>query len=124
MQIVPNSKDTVAIHVERLASFYESIVIQPDRGAHGTEYFVSVRTPARDVAIATVDSSGTVWIYPRSLERAAEQDLIVLTRLYELLDMLVSGKTGNFTTEAALIEIGHISEQAEWLSVLAHSFAN
>ena len=124
VQIAPKIEDTVAIHLERLASSYESIVIQSDRGAHGTEYFVSVRTPAKDVAIATVDSCGTVWIYPRSLERAAEQDLIVLTRLYELLDMLVSGKTGHFTTEAALIEIGHIAEQAEWLSVLAHSFAD
>ena len=124
VQAVPQPEDNIVIHLKHLDSLYESIVIEPDVSRHGTEYFVSVRTPSRDIAIATVDISGTVWIYPRSLERAAENDLILKTRLYQVLDLLESTETGEITLEAALLEIGHISEQVEWLSILAHSFAN
>ena len=120
---VEQFEDNVSVHLKQLDSSYESIVIELDRRAESTEYFVSVRTPSRDIAIATVDSSGKVWIYPRSLERAAENNLITQTRLYEVFGLLESAKTEDFTLEAALQEIGHISEQAEWLSILARSFA-
>ena len=123
VQAVEQLEDNVSVHLKQLDSSYESIVIEPDRGAEGTEYFISVRTPSRDIAIATVDSSGKVRIFPRSLERAAENDLITQTRLYEVFGLLESAKTEEFTLEAALQEIGHISEQAEWLSILARSFA-
>ena len=93
--------DSIAVYLERLDSSYESIVINPDVGGHGIEYFVSVRTPSRDIAIATVDAAGTVWIYPRSLVRAADNDLIAQTRLHQVFNLLKSAKDCGFHTRSS-----------------------
>ena len=108
--------------IGRLDRSHESILIRLDREATGDEFLVSVRTPAKDVAVATIDSAGTVWIYPRSLMRAAESGSIKYDQLNEIVNQLEFGSQVAVSLEEAILEIGHISERVEWLNTLVQRF--
>ena len=85
---------------------------------------VTVRTPVRDVAIATVDSSGMVQLFTRMLGRAVDEGLIEKTRFERLLNELEAIAEKRASTNGALLDIGHISERFDWLGNLAHCFSN
>ena len=111
-------------HLQRLARSHENIVIQIDKGAAGRDYLISVRTPLREVAVAAVDTAGTVWLYPSMLKRAEADGLIAKARLSRVLGLLGSPDAQEIQRGTALLDIGHISGRASWLGNLASEFSS
>ena len=106
-----------------LSQCHENIVVKEDKGARSTDYMVSIRTPVRDVAVATVNFSGVVRVYPRMLDRAVTDGLLGTDRLNESLRQLGAPWVDEIKKGTALLEIGNISERVEWLGSLASEFA-
>ena len=106
-----------------LSQCHENIVVNEDKGARSTDYMVSIRTPVRDVAVATVDFSGVVRVYPRMLYRAVADGLLGRDRLNESLRQLGAPWADEIKKGTGLLEIGNISERVEWLGSLASEFA-
>ena len=103
---------------------HENVAVTPRRGSDGEEFLVTVRTPVRDVAIATVDSLGMVQLFTRMLGRAVDEGLLEKTRFGRLLNELEAIAEKRASTNGALLDIGHISERLDWLGNLAHCFSN
>ena len=110
--------------IKLLTVSHENVVVTPHRGSDGEEILVSVRTPVRDVAIATVDSLGMVQLFTRMLGRAVDEGLIEKTRFERLLDELEAVSEEGANSNGVLLDIGHISERVDWLGNLAHCFSN
>ena len=111
-------------HLQRLASSYENVVVQTDNGSPGGDLLISIRTPVREVAVAALDASGIIWIYPNMLKRAEADGLITKARLNRVLKQLGPASSEEILRGTALLDIGHISERAEWLGNLASEFSS
>ncbi len=115
--------DEFGDQIRRLAETSGNIAIQPDSEKRSNEYFVSVRTPTRDVPVATIDPSGIVWIYPRSLKRALFKGSVDQNKDHEVLQQLRTICPGTTSLDTAILKIGHISECVVWLGNLARSLS-
>ena len=61
--------------ISQLVNSSENIIVQEQIRAGGKEYMVSVRTPAREVAVAMVDEHGEVHLFRNMLERAVGEGI-------------------------------------------------
>ena len=100
-----------------------NVVLKEDKGAQDTEYLISIRTPVKEVAIASVDSSGIVWVYPRMLNRAVGDRLLKKAAFEESLEQLGAPWDDEIRRGTGLLELGHISDRLEWLGGLARGFS-
>ena len=89
--------------------------------ATGKEYLVSVRTPAREVAVAMVDEHGEVQLFRNMLERAVGEGLLNGAKL-ELGLRDLEDITSLSTHGAALMDVGNLSERINWLGRLTQDF--
>ena len=80
--------------LKRLAATRENILVSQRVGSEGEEYLVSIRTPVREVAVASVDQSGSVQIFSKMLERAMGEGLLEKSRFQKALDDLGQAKAG------------------------------
>ncbi len=110
--------------LKRLTITHENVVVNQRSGSEGGEYLISVRTPAREVAVASIDSSGSVQIFSKMLERAVGEGILEKRRLQRALDELGQAKVEEAKLGGALLDIGHISERIDWLEGLALSFSD
>ena len=110
--------------LRRLTKADENIIIKQQQGFGGEDYLVSVRTPVREVAVATIDPSGEVQIFTRMLGRAVQERLIEKTRFERVLSELGKSEAGETNWGGALLKIGHISERVDWLKALARCFSH
>ena len=109
--------------LQALSKSHENIVVKEDRGSQGTDYLVAIRTPVREVAVATIDSSGIVRVYPRMLSRAVGDGLLTKAKFDESLRQLGTPLVDEINNGTGLLEIGHISDRLEWVGRLAHEFS-
>ena len=108
--------------LEQLSKAHENIVLRRDRGTDA-DYHISFRTPLREVAVATVDSSGDVQLFLRMLDRAVGDGLIIRDRLDRALEKLNLSSGEEINRGTALLEVGHLSGRLKWLGDLALEFA-
>ena len=110
--------------LKHLTLTHENIITKLNNGSGGKHHLVSVRTPVREVAVATVDQLGRVQLFKRMLQRAVGEGLLQKARLETALSEL--GEIGKEETDlgGALLDIGNISERVDWLGKLAHYFSN
>ena len=109
--------------IDQLVQSSENIIVKEQLRASGKEYLVSVRTPAREVAVAIVDKHGEVQLFRNMLERAVGEGLLDGAKLElglrDLVDIASLSAHG-----AALMEVGTLSERINWLRRLAQDFSN
>ena len=118
-----NGDGSVPGRLFNLKQTHENIVVTEDNGSKGTDYLVSIRTPVRDVVVATVDVSGVVRVYPRMLNRAVEEGLLGATILDESWLQLGTPWVDEIKNGTGLLEIGNVTERTAWLGYLASEFA-
>lgn len=108
--------------INQLVSSSENIIVQEQIRAGEKEYMVSVRTPAREVAVAMVDEHGEVHLFRNMLERAVGEGLLngakLELALRDLLDTALLSTPG-----AALMDLGNLSDRINWLGKLAKDFS-
>ncbi len=110
--------------LDRLTTIRENVVARQPPGSRGEHHLISVRTPTREVAVASMDPSGRIHIFSRMLERAAQEGLIDKARLQRALDDLGQEGADEARSGGALVDIGHISERFDWLDSLALGFSD
>ena len=117
-------EDETSILLKRLTNSHENIVARQQPGSSGRDHLLSVRTPVREVAIATVDPQGRVQLFARMLDRAVREGLLEEKRFQTAISDL--GEIGGEEADprGAMLEIGHISERMDWLGNLATCFAS
>lgn len=115
--------DTTQDLIHQLTKLSENIIVKEQFRASGKEYLVSVRTPAREVAVAMVDEHGQVQLFRNMLERAVGEGLLNGAKWESGMKDL-----GDFTSlsaqGAALMEVGNLSERINWLGRLAQDFSH
>ena len=109
--------------IDQLAQSSENIIVKEQLRASGKEYLVSVRTPAREVAVAMVDKRGEVQLFRNMLERAVGEGLLDGAKLELGLRDLVDIASLS-THGAALMDVGNLSERINWLGRLAKDFSH
>ena len=122
-QLHTKNESSILHELNRLAESCEGIVIQEDNKSLIKDYFVLVRTPVREVIVATVDETGEVWIYPKMLERAVTEGLISNANLDDSSRQLDPISMEQIAGGIALLNIGNLSERSEWLCNLASKFS-
>lgn len=116
-------QDSTRVLIDGLAESNENIIVEEQSGASGKEYLVSIRTPAREVAVAMIDERGEVQLFRNMLERAVGEGLLDRAKLEAGLKDLED--TGSLPPRgAALVDAGNLSERVVWLDTLARNFAN
>ena len=116
-------QDSTRVLIDGLAESNENIIVEEQTRASGKEYLVSIRTPAREVAVAMIDERGEVQLFRNMLERAVGEGLLDGARLDAgLKDLEDSGSLP--PRGAALVDMGNLSERVDWLDTLARIFAN
>ena len=115
-------RDNTQILIDQLAKSSENIIVKEQSRASGKEYLVSVRTPAREVAVAMVDERGQVQLFKNMLERAVGEGLLDGAKLESGLSDL-EDIASLPTHGAALMDVGNLSERINWLSTLARNFS-
>ncbi len=109
--------------IHQLAKLSENIIVKEQFRANGREYLVSVRTPAREVAVAMVDEHGQVQLFKNMLDRAVGEGLLNGAKLESGLRDL--GDVASLPAHgAALMDVGNLSEQINWLGRLAQDFSH
>ena len=115
--------DVAQILLGRLTKCHENIVVKEQYGSGGKDYLVSVRTPAREVALAIVDELGEVQLFKNMLERAVGEGLLDRAKLESALSELENvAPLPGFS--AALLDVGNVSERIDWLGTLARNFSD
>ena len=119
----PEDDETSSL-LKRLMMTHENIVAKQLHGSGGGDHWVLVRTPVREVVVATVDRLGRVQLLKRMLERAVGEGLLERARFETALSELGEVREKETDLGGALLDIGHISERVDWLGKLARYFSN